>query len=65
MDMVPAVDRRASNFIKEVGVPAVMALLMFWLCFRTIDKFDEVTRAVNNNTNVMERVLIKLDGIRR
>ncbi len=59
--LIPAIDRRATNFIKEIGIPGVAFLLMWYMCLKTLDKFDAVTLAVNNNTIVMGKMLSKLD----
>lgn len=56
-----------ANLISNMGFPIAMVLYLLWKDNQSMQKHEEETRgfieAINNNTNVVQRLLDKLDAL--
>lgn len=56
-----------SNLISNMGFPIAMVLYLLWKDSQSTQKHEEEIRgfieAINNNTNVVQRLLDKLDAL--
>lgn len=55
-----------TSLIGSLGFPIVCCIALFWYLTKTAkqhkEEMDRMSEAINNNTNVMNQLILKLEG---